>query len=210
MDASEGLQPVELPLGDLRKELRPRDLRKELSPRDLRKELPVIPASSTCNGRTPRGYCRYPAGWGTSHPGKGRCKIHGGARHDPDQVRQPPVPRSLRQAVEERKRDPELLSLVNEIALLRAIQERLELRLRESGEVDPNDPAVAALLAITDKIGKLIERAHRIELERRRLVPADRVVEFMDRLVRAINMLVKDQEVIEALYRIIDEGDEKL
>src|SRR5215218_6796318 len=24
--------------------------------------------------------CRRPAGWGTAHPGVGRCKLHGGAR----------------------------------------------------------------------------------------------------------------------------------
>lgn len=25
--------------------------------------------------------CRLPAGWGTDHPGRGRCKLHGGASH---------------------------------------------------------------------------------------------------------------------------------
>ena len=25
------------------------------------------------------GHCRKPAGWGTSHPGRGRCRLHGGA-----------------------------------------------------------------------------------------------------------------------------------
>lgn len=29
------------------------------------------------NHRNP-GTCKRPAGWGTKHPGKGRCKIHGG------------------------------------------------------------------------------------------------------------------------------------
>lgn len=29
---------------------------------------------------TPDETCRRPAGWGTWHPGVGRCKLHGGAR----------------------------------------------------------------------------------------------------------------------------------
>ncbi|MEU8199505.1 hypothetical protein AB0C10_37550 [Microbispora amethystogenes] len=35
-----------------------------------------------CHGRKRDeggGYCHRPAGWGTDHPGTGRCKLHGGA-----------------------------------------------------------------------------------------------------------------------------------
>ncbi len=175
-------------------------------------DLPPLPATSFCNARTGKGYCRKPAGWGTKHPGVGRCRWHGGSLQSEASLKQPaelPVPKSLREAVEQRKNDPELLSLSSEIAMLRAIQERINLQLQEGG-IDPNDPAVLALVSIADRIGKLVERAHRIELERRRLIPADRVVAFMDRLARAINSLVRDPEVVEAIYRIIDEGDEKL
>lgn len=35
-----------------------------------------IPASHICNGPTPKGLCKMPAGKGTSHPGVGRCKTH--------------------------------------------------------------------------------------------------------------------------------------
>ncbi len=34
----------------------------------------------TCAARTRAGTpCQKPAGWGTAHPGEGRCKLHGGA-----------------------------------------------------------------------------------------------------------------------------------
>lgn len=34
----------------------------------------------TCGSTTRRGTpCQRPAGWGTNHPGEGRCKLHGGA-----------------------------------------------------------------------------------------------------------------------------------
>lgn len=37
--------------------------------------------SSKCGARKRQGEgcCRRPAGWGTDHPGTGRCKLHGGA-----------------------------------------------------------------------------------------------------------------------------------
>lgn len=37
-------------------------------------------AYDTCGARTRAGTpCRRPAGWGTWHPGAGRCKLHGGS-----------------------------------------------------------------------------------------------------------------------------------
>ena len=41
----------------------------------------VIESTRTCNARKKQdpGYCHRPAGWGTWHPGAGRCKLHGGA-----------------------------------------------------------------------------------------------------------------------------------
>jgi len=36
--------------------------------------------TATCGAKTRAGMpCRRPAGWGTDHPGEGRCKLHGGA-----------------------------------------------------------------------------------------------------------------------------------
>lgn len=40
--------------------------------------------SKYCGAKTRKGTpCRRPAGWGTSHPGTGRCKLHGGASNGP-------------------------------------------------------------------------------------------------------------------------------
>ncbi len=37
------------------------------------------PTDDTCGARNRAGNpCRRPAGWGTDHPGAGRCKLHGG------------------------------------------------------------------------------------------------------------------------------------
>lgn len=39
-----------------------------------------VPADVYCNGRRDDGtLCQQRAGWGTDHPGEGRCKLHGGS-----------------------------------------------------------------------------------------------------------------------------------
>lgn len=43
--------------------------------------LPKMEPDTNCNGLTEdrSSYCEQPAGWGTEHPGIGRCKRHGGS-----------------------------------------------------------------------------------------------------------------------------------
>lgn len=43
--------------------------------------LPIREPGRYCNARKKQeeGYCKKPAGWGTDHPGLGRCRLHGGA-----------------------------------------------------------------------------------------------------------------------------------
>lgn len=51
--------------------------RKEEAKRKLGAALPTPPA---CGARKRNGKpCKREAGWGTSHPGRGKCKLHGGA-----------------------------------------------------------------------------------------------------------------------------------
>jgi hypothetical protein len=63
---------------------RPRQARhRELPPADPM-QLPPEPVghdSRHCGARKHQGpgTCRRPAGWGTSHAGTGRCKLHGGS-----------------------------------------------------------------------------------------------------------------------------------
>ncbi len=46
----------------------------------------MTPAPSLCGAHRLKGEhlpCRRPSGWGTSHPGWGSCKLHGGAAPGP-------------------------------------------------------------------------------------------------------------------------------
>ncbi|WP_407570720.1 hypothetical protein [Deinococcus altitudinis] len=67
------------------------------------------------------GTCKRPAGWGTDHPGTGRCKLHGGgAQITHGRFSNITRPR-IAQLLEQFKSDPNPLDLLPELALLRAV-----------------------------------------------------------------------------------------
>jgi hypothetical protein len=183
---------------------------------------PVIPAGKHCNARARQtdGYCGRAAGAGTDHVGTGRCKHHGGCT--PNQQKHlivmtesmpAPVPTALREVTELRRNDPDLHSIDNEIALLRAVQERIQITLTEASEDDPggniktNDSNIETLLQTADKINKLVATSHRIQMERRMLVPAHRVVAWVDAIGRALQQHIKDPEIIEGIFRALDDAE---
>jgi hypothetical protein len=67
--------------------------------------------------------CTQPAGWGTAHPGQGRCKLHGGnnvIRHG----RYSQVKRAeIRDLIERHESDPDPLNAFGELAATRALFE---------------------------------------------------------------------------------------
>ncbi len=179
------------------------------------KQRPMLPATSVCNSRTKQGdgYCERPAGWGTTHAGSGRCKLHSGSTPTHSELanytgKQPlAVPKSLREAVELRKQDPDLMSLEGDIAMLRTVQERLRLEIDDSGELDPENPSIGALLSVSKEIGKLVERHHKMQVERRMVVPTYRVLEFMDNLAKIIQEHVEDPAIIEAVFKELEDAE---
>lgn len=84
---------------------------------------PYNPASTPCCGAKNRAGkpCKRPAGWGTDHPGTGRCKLHGGLTPAPvgryASVERPRIKDLMRQFEE----DPDPLNLLPEVQLLRAL-----------------------------------------------------------------------------------------
>lgn len=71
--------------------------------------------------RQTREPCERPAGWGTPHPGTGKCKLHGGSapiKHGRYSV----IKREeLRELIEEFEADPDPLNIFPELATLRAL-----------------------------------------------------------------------------------------
>lgn len=78
-----------------------------------------------CGGKRRQGMgtCTQAAGWGTSHPGQGRCKLHGGSnpiQHGRySQISREPI----RLLVERHKADPDPLNMLPDLALARAFLE---------------------------------------------------------------------------------------
>jgi len=66
--------------------------------------------------------CSKPAGHGTSHPGEGRCRNHGGVGQKPSQRYQDlQAPERLGKLLEAFSNDPDPLNLLPELALMRAL-----------------------------------------------------------------------------------------
>lgn len=66
--------------------------------------------------------CQRPAGWGTDHPGEGRCKLHGGVgQKHTARYQLANATGSLREAVEHHQADPNPLDLTQDLILARSI-----------------------------------------------------------------------------------------
>jgi len=105
-------------------------------------------------------FCTKPAGWGTSHPGTGRCKYHGGTRQGKKASKALLVycdPRIAERA-NEILFDPDILNLRKELAVLRARFEQLRAR--------PDDSDVKILTNLSRAIGSLAMQIHEMELGR--------------------------------------------
>lgn len=128
--------------------------------------------------------CRRPQGWGTDHPGAGRCKLHGGAtpiKHG----RYSGIQREdFKARIDRFLADPDPLDLSSEVALLRAFLEDFVdrwdvifgpdgalLAWHESfhtGEGVPRPrqmPDFATLTVLVDRVGKMVERIHKMKTE---------------------------------------------
>jgi hypothetical protein len=81
-----------------------------------------VPRPVTCGARKKQGegVCTQAAGWGTDHPGEGRCKLHGGKnpiKHGRFSAIKRP---ELRELVAAYEQDPDPLNILPELALVRA------------------------------------------------------------------------------------------
>lgn len=89
-----------------------------------RAKLPICGSDRTKGS----GTCQRPAGWGTDHPGEGKCKLHGGVGQKASTRYQlTNASGTLRQAVDHHRADPQPLDLLQDLILARALlQEGIE------------------------------------------------------------------------------------
>jgi len=176
------------------------------------------PAAAKCGGKK-HGVdelCTQAAGWGTDHPGTGKCKLHGGSnpiRHG----RYSGIERvDLQDAIARFKADPDPLDLLPEVALLRAITEDLCNRWNEiygpdgallawhdsfASAENPNPkpkqlPDFASISTLVDRVGAMVERVQKMKAS---------TTVSLGTLNRVIEQL--GYEVFRAAQEVITDGD---
>lgn len=103
--------------------------------RELIDSLPVKAPTKYCNARHGRGYCENPAGFGTNHPGIGRCKHHGGnaGRTAKDYYGDKMITK-LRADYDKMVKDPDLINLNSEFAVVKTLLLDVVHRINEKIE----------------------------------------------------------------------------
>lgn len=142
-------------------------------------------------GRPP---CGNAAGAGTAHPGKGRCKLHGGIKKDGTDKRVKHGLRSTQMAalLEQKQKewkgaDLQAVSLLPEIATLRTLGEMLKERPEQTFDVD-------GFLKVLERLTRAIDVQQRAQ--RQGMVTLATVQKYTEALGLVIAKHVKEPDVL--------------
>jgi hypothetical protein len=105
--------------------------------------------------------CTLRAGWGTDHPGTGRCKLHGGKNKVKHGLYSEVTRHRVADRVKELRDSDDLLELREQIALQAAIIQEYLAGLGQSEELAPDD--ARTLIGLVELASKNVERLHKIE-----------------------------------------------
>ena len=192
--------------------------------RPTKKEVKRRPENRcTATSRTTGMQCGNSKGWGTDHPGEGKCKIHGGAT--PRHAIPPATIDNLNDVLAEFAEDPNILMAHREVAVSRMLRDDLMDEYLMSGEdkITLASALMSTNNAVLDNVKKMqdvllkggfiltapqlksaidsIKRILNEELaEIRFLIPEDRMHEFNGCLPRIGERLEKEV-VVERLNR---------
>jgi hypothetical protein len=160
-------------------------------------EIVVFPKKDPdthCNGKVhlQERYCRKEAGWGTTHFGTGRCKLHGGCNtgKGSGQLRYSDfVSAELLDKYEEYSVEAttDIKSLNDEIGLIRA---KIAYLLKHPTYYD-ND----LLLKFTEVVRRLVETKQKVEEGIKHKVTIEVAVKILNNVVKVINERVQDPDI---------------
>jgi hypothetical protein len=159
-----------------------------------------FPRCDARHRKQPELRCQLPAGWGTSHPGSGRCKHHGGSSritHGRYSVIRRP---SVQQRLDELKAvDADPLDLLEELHLLRALVidfiERYDLALEDDSPRQRLDIADASRLI--ERIARVVDTIHRTQQEH--TISLETFKRLMEQMALAVTRYVSDGETLRAI-----------
>lgn len=136
------------------------------------------------------GYCGQTAGWGTDHPGTGRCKFHNG--RPPTHGRYSRyLKTSLGDEIDRLREDPDPLDLTEEVHLARALLRRA---------LDNDDFSDASRMSLVSEISKIVKRIEDVRAQN--AISVKDLQRLMMEMGRVVAQHVEDQEIID---RIRDE-----
>ena len=145
--------------------------------------------------------CRKPAGWGTDHPGEGRCKYHGGAtpiKKDGSRSkimsRKYQIDNETVQVLYEKfleVEDPHDLS--DEIAVART-----ELQIM----LDRESLNVHGIMSVVGKLSEIIEKSRRLE----KAQEPTALLQVVHHVIDTIRRYVTDRETLSAIAKELAAG----
>ena len=162
-----------------------------------------------CGAKTRRSGtpCRRPAGWGTDHPGRGRCKLHGGASKGPPKGSKNALVTGEREAIWYDQLTPEEQALYAEIETDVFLQLVEELRLTTIRE----RRMMARIKALQEGPQLVVEGSEtgtagggNVDVERREAA-ANRIQRIEEALTRVQERKAK---LIELLHKMASEQDD--
>lgn len=161
-----------------------------------------------CGGkkRQGEGTCTQAAGWGTSHAGTGRCKLHGGSTPTQEAgAARIELERTVRRYLDnpdaEPMRDPgdKLLRLASRIeAAVDAVGDRVNMLTEVSVQTIAGGEQVKAEVQVWDK---LLGRLHAILVDIQKLGLMDREVKLAEQQATMLSAALRDM-VAEARLRL--------
>lgn len=142
--------------------------------------------------------CQKPAGWGTDHPGIGKCKLHGGASPIKHGLYSKYTDHRLAEMVDRLAEDEELLDLRKSIALQQSIILSILEKLDE-GELQFNQSLAKTLNTLADKLGRNIERRQKVEEGEKYILEITEVQNIVNQVVTIVDEEVKDGEAVKRI-----------
>jgi Zn-dependent oligopeptidase len=139
------------------------------------------------------GYCKSPAGRGTPHVGRGRCKHHDGkppehglyAKEISDQIK----------AKYEDAKNTDIESMADELAMMRATVKNAVEKMEDS-EIAEHAPKIIDML---DKVSRNVERLHKILYGEKHTVRIEEIDVIVGVIIKTVDEVYDETDTSEEL-----------
>lgn len=168
----------------------------------VRSTLPIIEPDTKCNAPGYKKLCGLSAGHNTDHPGEGRCRTHAN-RFPVSTTSQRGIrgiyskgpPTKLRERYEQMLNDPDLLSVNNEMAMLKAFLLEIAEGATDGADLwESEDGRKRAMdfVSTFEKVARLSLRVKELEQKSEFIITLPQLMNIIKQLVQIINFTCKD------------------